>query len=287
MALRVLLYPFAYLPFGAPYQIRPTRASLPRMAKVRLDERVLALGLVPSREKAKAHILAGEIWLGQKRLDKPGLLVDPEAALELRSHKPAFASRAGEKLEHALRVFGVNVSDRACLDIGASTGGFTHCLLKNGARAVLAVDVGKGQLDQPLRNDPKVTVLDETNARHLTSQLLEEKFPAAKQASLITMDVSFISLKKVIEPLRRECSHVRDWVLLFKPQFEVGPKFIGKGGVVRSQEAVDEALTQFHEWMLDAGFTRAGGPEISPVVGKKSGNVEYLLHYVLAKPPQS
>mgnify|MGYP003394153412 CR=1 FL=1 len=251
------------------------------MPKIRLDDRLVELGLFSTREKASAHILAGEVWLGQKRLDKPGMLIDRASAIELRSEKLPFSSRCGEKLNHALTTFAVSAKDRVCFDIGASTGGFTDCLLQQGARAVLSVDVGKGQLDHKLRQDPKVTILDETNARHLTSELLRKKFPATDDATLVVMDVSFISLRKVIEPLHHQCPQLRDWILLFKPQFEVDKKFIAKGGIVRSEEAVQVALRDFDAFMSRTGFTRTGGPEISPIVGKKSGNVEYLLHYVV------
>jgi len=250
------------------------------MAQKRLDILLCERGLCKSREEAQAHILAGAVWSGERRLDKAGTKYPEDIPLDLQSRALPFVSRAGLKLAHALQVFGLDVNDKVCLDIGASTGGFTDCLLQNGARHVFAVDVGYGQLDAKLRNDPRVTCRERINARYLRREELG-RGELENEISFIVMDVSFISLNKILESIRPEFENVKDWVLLFKPQFEVGPAHIGKGGLVRSQKAVEDSLAAFEEFMRQGGFIRRHGPEASPVAGKKSGNQEYLIHYEL------
>lgn len=249
------------------------------MANQRLDILLLERGLCSSRTQAQALVLSGAVWSGQQRLDKAGVKVNSEIDLEIRSKGPRFSSRGGEKLSAALEAFSIEVSGRTCIDLGASTGGFTDCLLQNGAAKVFSVDVGYGQLDQKLRNDPRVRVLERTNARHLQKETLLEKDADADQISLGVADLSFISLLTVLRPVSQQLPSLKDWVLLFKPQFEVGPKHIGKGGLVRSAEAVEEALHNFNVGMNELGWTRNGLPKTSPLPGKKSGNVEYLVHY--------
>jgi 23S rRNA (cytidine1920-2'-O)/16S rRNA (cytidine1409-2'-O)-methyltransferase len=245
----------------------------------RLDLLLVARGLAESREKAQALCLAGEVWSGEKRLEKPGVKVADDIPLEVRSRTAAFASRAGHKLAHALQSFGLDPSGRVALDIGASTGGFTDCLLKAGATHVFAVDVGYGQLEAKLRADERVTNIERTNARYLKLADLEAKSPSARAIDLVVVDVSFISLRKVLENLAAELPFARHWLLLFKPQFEVGREHVGKGGLVKDDAVVQEALSQFDEWTRLLKWTRRGGPESSPLTGKKSGNLEYLILY--------
>jgi 23S rRNA (cytidine1920-2'-O)/16S rRNA (cytidine1409-2'-O)-methyltransferase len=254
-------------------------------SKKRLDVLLVERGLCPSREKAQALILAGEVWSGETRLEKAGAQVAQDIALAIRSRGLPYVSRAGLKLEYALDTFKVPVDGRVCIDVGASTGGFTDCLLQRGARHVFAVDVGYGQLDSKLRADPRVSSVEKANARFLTTAELATHHPSATEISLACIDVSFISLHKVIEPLQNGLPSLRDWVLLFKPQFEVGREHVGKGGLVRDEAAVAEALESFHRFLEGRGLRRQGGPESSPLAGKKSGNVEILLFYVDGRSP--
>ena len=249
------------------------------MAKKRLDVLLVERGLCTSREQAQALILAGEVWTAESRLEKAGVKFDEALPLEVRTRTLPFVSRAGFKLQHALDTFQVSVTDRVCIDVGASTGGFTDCLLQRGARHVFAIDVGYGQLDSKLRRDPRVSSLEKVNARNLSKADLVAASPLAQEISFACIDVSFISLFKVIAPLRRQFPDLRDWVLLFKPQFEVGPEHVGKGGLVKDQNAIAIAVDEFHTFMTEQGLTRQGGPESSPIAGKKSGNVELLLFY--------
>lgn len=250
------------------------------VAKERLDILLAEKGLCASREQAQRCILAGEVWQGQVRLEKPGLRVAVDAPIEVRSRLPKFVSRGGFKLEHALEVFQISVQERVCLDIGASTGGFTDCLLQRGAARVLAVDVGTGQIDSKLRTHAQVTSLEQCNVRHMTADTLSAVDPRAGEISFVCADVSFISLKLLIEAIARSAPAARDWVLLFKPQFEVGPEHVGRGGRVTNQQAIARALEDFDTWMKHHGFFRPGPVLDSPVAGKKSGNLEILLHYV-------
>ncbi len=249
------------------------------MKRLRLDQLLVQRGLFSSREQAQASILAGEIWSGEVRMEKAGTAVSLDLPLEHRGKTTPFVGRAGQKLHHALQTFGISVADCVCLDVGASTGGFTDCLVKEGARHVFAVDVGYGQIDSRLRIEPKVSVIERCNARYLTRTELLSHSPEAKRIDFVCMDVSFISLRKVVEPLRQAFPDIKSWVLLFKPQFEVGAKFLGKGGKVRSEEAVQDELKSFAEWIVTLGLKEAHPPSASPIAGKKSGNVEYLLHY--------
>lgn len=249
------------------------------MPSKRLDLVLVERGLAATRELAQALVLSGNVWSGERRLDKAGTKIDEAMPLEVRVKTTPFSSRAGQKLQFGLDSFHVGVKDRVCLDVGASTGGFTDCLLQRGAERVFAVDVGYGQIDQKLRTDPRVVLFERTNARHLTRADLVGRHESAARLDFLCIDVSFISLEKILEPLSREIPSLRTMLVLFKPQFEVGQKFVGKGGLVRDTAAVQAALGVFHEKMETLGFARRGGPESSPVVGKKSGNVEYLILY--------
>jgi 23S rRNA (cytidine1920-2'-O)/16S rRNA (cytidine1409-2'-O)-methyltransferase len=240
-----------------------------RRGRERLDCLLVSRGLAESREQAARLILAGAVLVGGKRADKAGRLVDLQAPVELKG-RPPFVSRGGEKLAHGLQAFGISVAGRICLDVGASTGGFTHCLLSRNAARVYAVDVGAGQLDARFRADPRVTVMEKVNARDLAPRLF------AVGPDLATVDVAFISLEKVLPSVMAVLAHPADAVLLVKPQFEVGKGLVGKGGVVRDpaqHRAVLGRLARFavlHGWHV-LGLTA------SPLKGPK-GNREFLLH---------
>lgn len=242
---------------------------LAAMARERLDQLVVAQGLAATRSKAQALILAGEVFAGERRLDKAGALIDPATVLRLRSPERRYVSRGAFKLLAGLEHFGIDPRGRLCLDIGASTGGFTEVLLERGAALVVAVDVGHGQLDWRLRNDPRVVVLERTNARHLTADLL----PGAP--SLVVCDASFIGLKTVLPAALGLAAPGAALVALIKPQFEAGPAAVGKGGVVRDP-AVHEAVCQaIRDWLLAKMGWQVLGITPSPILGPK-GNREFL-----------
>lgn len=249
------------------------------IAKERLDILLAQRGLCASREQAQRCVLAGEVWQGLNRLEKPGLRLPIDALIELRSRTPRFVSRGGFKLEHGLETFQISVRGRVCLDVGASTGGFTDCLLQRGAERVFAIDCGTGQLDQKLRKDPRVVSLEKTNARYVCLETLRAAHESAEKISFVCADASFISLKLLVAPVQKIAPLARDWLLLFKPQFEVGPENLGKGGKVRNPAAVVKALEDFDLFMSQQGFSRREAGTDSPVTGKKSGNQEILLHY--------
>jgi 23S rRNA (cytidine1920-2'-O)/16S rRNA (cytidine1409-2'-O)-methyltransferase len=241
----------------------------PRAPRVRLDVLLVERGLASTRAKAQALILAGRVASSGVRLDKPGRLVDPGVALDL-APSPRFVSRGGEKLAPVLAGFGVNPEGRDTLDVGASTGGFTDALLQAGARRVAAVDVGHGQLDWTLRNDPRVVVIEGVNARHLEPARLPFR------PSLAVIDVSFISLRQVLGPVCTCLALEAEVVALVKPQFEVGRGRVGRGGVVRDVDLWREVL----EGLLAFARLHALGPSgvlRSPLPGV-SGNVEFFLH---------
>ncbi|MES1205134.1 MAG: TlyA family RNA methyltransferase [Pseudomonadota bacterium] len=247
-----------------------TEKSSPPAKRVRADLALVDQGLAPSRERARALILAGEVLAGDRPIDKAGDLVAPDAALRLRNAPMPFVSRGGLKLAHALAAFGVDVAGRVALDVGASTGGFTDCLLQAGATRVYCVDVGYGQLDAKVARDPRVVVRDRTNIRHAAPDLLPEL------VDLAVIDVSFISLALVLPalpPLIRSGGPV---IALVKPQFEVGRARIGKGGIVRDPEARAAALAAVSAAALGLGY-EVIGDTVSPITGGK-GNVEMLLH---------
>lgn len=245
------------------------------MTRKRIDKLLVDRGLCATREEAQRVLLAGLVFSGDRRLEKAGTMVAEDLPLELRGKKAPFASRAGEKLRHALDAFHVDVQGQVCLDIGASTGGFTDCLLQRGAARVFAVDVGYGQLDSRLRNDPRVVVLERTNSRALTrATLLADGSPPP---TFLCADVSFIGLAKAVLPLHAVFPEIVLWVLLFKPQFEVGPEHVGRGGRVKDDEATQAALARFLHEAEQKGLRVRGKPELSPVPGKKSGNEELLV----------
>ncbi len=239
------------------------------MPKERLDERLVAEGLAETRSKAQALIRAGRVLVDDTPVDKPGKPVAEGAALRLRGETRRYASRGGDKLAGALDGLAVDPAGRVCLDVGASTGGFTDCLLERGARLVVAVDVGYGQLDGRLRNDPRVVVRDRTNARQLAADALPEP------VELVTIDVSFISARLVL-PRLVELAPGADFLVLVKPQFEVGREQVGKGGVVRDDALRQAAVDGVRACAEELGL-RAAGQLDSPVPGPKGNREVFLL----------
>jgi 23S rRNA (cytidine1920-2'-O)/16S rRNA (cytidine1409-2'-O)-methyltransferase len=237
--------------------------------KERLDVLVVERGLAESRTKAQALILAGQVVVDDQRVDKPGSLVPVEAELRLKGEVLPYVSRGGLKLKAAMDRFGLDVTGRVCADIGASTGGFTDCLLQHGATRVHAIDVGYGQLHEKLRKDPRVRSRERVNARYLTDEDLPEKVGA------IVIDVSFISLTQVLPSVLTFLEPGGLLVALVKPQFEVGPDRVGKGGVVRDAAARQEAIDAVTAFVREQGLTVRGLMD-SPVPGP-AGNVEALL----------
>jgi len=235
-------------------------------AKTRLDLLLVARGLAESRERAQALILAGEVTVDGRVAHKPGLAVSSTAEVAVRATLK-YASRGGLKLEHALDTFGLDVAGRIALDVGASTGGFTDCLLQRGAARVYAVDVGYGQLDWRLRGDPRVNVLDRTNIRYL------ESLP--ETPNLAVADVSFISLRLVLPTIWRLTAPQAQVVALVKPQFEAGREQVGKGGVVRDPAVHRSVLEGITGWAAGQGWQVRGLVQ-SPLTGP-AGNIEFLL----------
>lgn len=233
--------------------------------KQRLDILVHTSGLAPSREKARAMIMAGEVMVGGKVADKPGMPVDVSAEIVVKS-KSRFVSRGGEKLAAALEAFPIDVTGRDAADVGASTGGFTDCLLQNGVGRVFAIDVGYGQLDYRLRQDPRVVTIERTNARYL------ESLPTP--VSLVVMDASFISLRLLLPVVQHWLTPKADVIPLIKPQFEAGRSDVGKGGVVRDPAVHRRVLQEVLEAAQAQGFVPRGLIQ-SPLKGP-AGNVEFL-----------
>lgn len=241
------------------------------MAKQRLDIRLVDLNLCSSRQLAQRLIRAGEVRVNQQVIDKPGTEIDLEAQVEVQV-KPPYVSRGGEKLHHALTSFPITICDRIALDGGISTGGFTDCLLQAGAKQVYGVDVGYGQVAWPLRQDPRVILLERTNFRYLTP---EQLYGDAPRATLGVMDLSFISLTKVLPTLFALLAPPQEVVLLVKPQFEVGRSRVGKKGVVRDPQDQAQAIGQVLAAALTLGW-HYQGLIASPLKGP-AGNIEYLL----------
>lgn len=235
----------------------------------RLDVLLVDRQLVASREEGRRRILAAQVLVNERPVTKAGALVDSAAQIRLKPASP-YVSRGGLKLEKGLSEFAVEVRDKIALDVGASTGGFTDCLLARGARRVYAVDVGYGQLDWKLRNDPRVLVLEKTNIRHLAAADLPSK------ADLAAIDVSFISLRLVLPPVGTLVRPGGDVVALIKPQFEVGKGKVGKGGVVRSHEEHMRVIQEIRDAAAALGFVVQGVTD-SPLLGPK-GNKEFLMH---------
>lgn len=244
--------------------------------KKRLDIMMVEQGLAPSREKAKAYIMAGEVYVNGQKEDKAGSMFAETVKLEVRGKTLPYVSRGGLKLEKAMKNFGVTLKDKVCMDVGASTGGFTDCMLQNEAVKVYSIDVGYGQLDWKLRNDPRVVCMEKTNIRYVVPEDLEG--PAA----FSSIDVSFISLTKVLLPVRNLLTEDGEIVCLIKPQFEAGRKKVGKKGVVRDPKVHEEVIEKVRDYAMSI-FMEPCHLSFSPIKGPE-GNIEYLLH--LKKHPE-
>ena len=236
--------------------------------KMRLDVLLVERGLLDSRQKAQANIMAGLVFVNGQLVDKPGTAVAEDAPVEVRGHALPYVSRGGLKLEKAMRTFPITLAGRTCADIGASTGGFTDCMLQNGAAKVYAVDVGYGQLDWKLRSDPRVVCLERTNARYLDRQQIPDELDFA------SIDVSFISLKLIFPALYGLLRQGGEIACLIKPQFEAGREKVGKKGVVRDPKVHLEVLEGFLTHAKENHFTVLG-VTYSPIRGPE-GNIEYL-----------
>jgi 23S rRNA (cytidine1920-2'-O)/16S rRNA (cytidine1409-2'-O)-methyltransferase len=262
-----------------------TNPAKPRTEKLRLDKLLVDQGHAASRERAHALILAGRVLVGEQRIDKPGTPIPAESVIRLLGSDLKYVSRGGLKLERALEHWSISLTGLACVDIGASTGGFTDCMLQSGAATVLAVDTGYGQIAQKLRDDPRVTLRERTNARLLTpGELLTPGTPAS---TFLAMDVSFISATLVLPAVLGALSTPENpWqgeaVILIKPQFEAGRLHVGKGGIVRDPEARQSAIHRVRDCVVEQRGTAIDIID-SPIRGME-GNHEYLLHAKFGNP---
>ncbi|HAT15824.1 MAG TPA: TlyA family rRNA (cytidine-2'-O)-methyltransferase [Microcoleaceae bacterium UBA11344] len=241
------------------------------MAKQRLDTLLVNLDLCTSRQQAQALIRTGKVTVNQQLVDKPGTEIDIAAQIQIKE-RSRYVSRGGDKLAKALEVFAISITDRICLDGGISTGGFTDCLLQAGAAKVYGIDVGYGQADWGLRNDPRVILKERTNLRYMTAT---ELYGDSQRADLAVVDVSFISLDKILPALWELLAPPREAVLLVKPQFEVGRDRVGKKGVVRDSATQADAIFQVWKAAIALGWEERG-LTWSPLLGP-AGNIEYLL----------
>lgn len=240
--------------------------------KIRLDQYLCQNGLVQSRERAKALIMSGIVFVNNQKADKAGEMIAEDATVEVRGHDIGYVSRGGLKLEKAMQVFPMTPNGKVCMDIGASTGGFTDCMLQNGATKVYAVDVGYGQLAWSLRSDERVVNMERTNIRHVTPDML------ADQIEFFSVDVSFISLKHIFPVADVICVPGANGVCLVKPQFEAGREKVGKKGVVRESSTHIEVIRNAIGFALQNHFS-VRGLDYSPIKGPE-GNIEFLIHVV-------
>jgi len=246
--------------------------------KTRLDKLLLQRGLVPSRERAQALVLAGRVLVNEQKVQKAGAGVEDHARLRILGDDLPYVSRGGLKLAKALQYWSIDVRGKTCLDIGASTGGFTDCLLQAGATKVIAVDTGHGQIDAKLRGDPRLRLLEKTNARYLTAERLSRDGNERQPISVIVIDVSFISATLLLPAViaAAKADEPQDLIVLVKPQFEVGREHVGRGGIVRDSEAQQTAVER-----VKGAVREVGGRSIevieSPILGAE-GNREFLLH---------
>ena len=243
--------------------------------KVRLDVLVVERRLADSREKAKAYIMAGNVFVNGVREDKAGTMVKEDCEIELKGIASKYVSRGGFKLEKAVELWQVPLDGRVCMDVGSSTGGFTDCMLQNGAVRVNAIDSGTNQLAWKLRSDPRVVSMEQTNIRYVTAGQIPEK------VQTVSIDVSFISLTKVLSPVRALCEEGASIVTLIKPQFEAGREKVGKKGVVRESSTHIEVITKVITYALAHGF-EFKNLSFSPIKGPE-GNIEYLALFETAK----
>lgn len=238
--------------------------------KERLDILLVKKGLAPSREKAQTMIMEGNVFVDNNREDKAGSSFDENAKIEIKGNTLKYVSRGGLKLEKAMTHFGITLDGKVCMDIGASTGGFTDCMLQNGASKVYAVDVGYGQFAWKLRQDERVVCMEKTNIRYVTPEDIADRLNFA------SVDVSFISLTKVLGPARALLQNDGEMVCLIKPQFEAGREKVGKKGVVRDKAVHEEVIHKVIDFALETGFSILN-LEYSPIKGPE-GNIEYLVY---------
>ena len=244
--------------------------------KTRLDILLTEKNLAPSREKAKALIMAGVVYVDGQKAYKAGEMVEETNVITVKEELP-FVSRGGYKLDKGVKVFGIDLKDKICVDIGASTGGFTDCMLQNGAKKVYAVDVGYGQLDWKLRSDDRVVVLERTNARYLTEKEIPER------ADFLSADVAFISLDTALSTVVDLLSDTAELMVLIKPQFEAGREFVGKKGVVKDKKVHYNVIVRVCEQMMAKGLSLLD-LDFSPIKGPE-GNIEYLLYMTKREVP--
>lgn len=240
------------------------------MDKKRLDAIVFERGYAHSRERAKSYIMEGLVYVDNQKADKPGVLYKPDVKIEVRASAPRYVSRGGLKLEKAIESFGIELCGKITMDIGASTGGFTDCMLQNGAKRVYSIDVGYGQLDWKLRNDGRVINLERQNIRKLRGEQIEDEI------DFFSVDVSFISLRLVLPVARQFLKNGGIAVCLIKPQFEAGRENVGKKGVVRDPRVHRSVIEQIMQFCLENGFNVLG-LDFSPIKGPQ-GNIEYLIY---------
>ncbi|KAB3537391.1 TlyA family RNA methyltransferase [Alkaliphilus pronyensis] len=239
--------------------------------KMRLDQFLFQEGYFDSREKARRSIMAGVVFVDNQKIDKPGTKISIASNIYIKENPIPYVSRGGLKLEKALKEFNITLNDNVCIDIGASTGGFTDCMLKNGAIKVFSIDVGYGQLDWRLRQDPRVTCMERTNIRYVEASMLDGIKP-----DFASIDVSFISLKLVLPVVKNLLKENAEIVALIKPQFEAGKEKVGKKGVVRDIEVHKEVVKNIVDFTQDIGLSVLG-LSFSPIKGPE-GNIEYLLY---------
>ena len=247
--------------------------------KNRLDSALFARGFAESREKAKALIMAGQVYVNGQKAQKSGDNVKDSDVLEVRGEKMPYVSRGGFKLEKAITAFDLSLNGCVCMDIGASTGGFTDCMLQNGASKVYAIDVGYGQLAWSLRSDDRVVNLERTNFRYVTREQISEEIDFA------SVDVAFISLRLIVPVMRELLKNGGQAVCLIKPQFEAGREHVGKKGVVRDQSVHVKVVSEICDFLLDSGFSLLH-LDYSPIKGPQ-GNIEYLVHIEKSDTPRS
>ena len=246
--------------------------------KERLDVLLVSQGLATSREKAKAVIMAGNVLVNGQREDKAGTMIDVKAQITVKGTQLKYVSRGGLKLEKAMSHFDLTLDGKVCMDVGASTGGFTDCMLQNGAVKVYSVDVGHGQLDWKLRNDERVACMEKTNIRYVVPEDI------AEPPAFVSIDVSFISLTKVLLPVRNLMTADGEVVCLIKPQFEAGREKVGKKGVVRDPKVHEEVIHKVIDYAAEIGL-ESRNLEFSPIKGPE-GNIEYLLHLKKKERPE-
>ena len=252
------------------------RSTIPTSVKTRLDKLIVERGLTTSRERAQALILAGKVLVNEQKIEKAGASIDSGSTLRLLGEDLRYVSRGGLKLEKALEHWKIDLRGKFCLDVGASTGGFSDCMLQHSAAKVIAVDTGYGQMDFGLRNDPRMRLLEKTNARYLQGGDIGEPI------DFIAMDVSFISATMVLPAVVRAAPIASQIVVLVKPQFEVGRELVGKGGIVRDEAAQRAAVARVEAALMELGGVGTESIE-SPILGGE-GNREFLLHAEFRSP---